>query len=629
MCGICGYINYVKPICHDVINRMTKVQAHRGPNDTGTYVVKNDSYELALGHVRLSILDLSAQGHQPMAYQNYTIVFNGEIYNYKEIRNELEKLGHSFISNCDTEVVLHAYIEWGSTCVDRFIGMFAFAIYNLNDHVLFLCRDRAGIKPLYYYYDNNTFIFGSELKSFHYHPLFEKNIEHNAVGLYMKLGYIPAPYTIFKNTYKLQQGHSLTFDLLTKEIKDHRYWNLHDFYIAPKLDISYNEAKDRVEEVLKSSFNYRMVSDVPVGVFLSAGFDSTCVTALLQSNSSKRIKTFTIGFESGANEAPRAKVIADYLKTDHTEYYCTIKEAQDLVDKIPFYFDEPFSDQSSIPTMLVSKLASRDVSVVLSADGGDEVFAGYNGYETLMRRYNQIKKIPKYLYRPIAGVLPYAGSLIKNQHNRWRSNVLGGILKDGEMDLDMSIIKSIYNIDLTGYKGEIFTFDCTPELPVFSEDLNNMDFLSKLLYVDYLQYMCDDILVKVDRATMSVSIEGRDPFLDQRIIEFAARLPNEYKFDGTVKKKILKDIVYKYVPKEMMDMPKTGFSVPLTDWLQNGLNEYVNHFLSIDEINKSGVFNSRYVMFCRDNFKKNPDFTASKIWEILQFQMWYDKWMSN
>ena len=629
MCGICGYVNYKKNNQLHVIEEMTKVLSHRGPNDIGAYSFQSDVYELTIGHVRLSILDLSAQGHQPMSYKDYVIVFNGEIYNFKEIRHELETLGHSFSSNCDTEVVLHAYMEWGDSCVERFIGMFAFAIYNQNDHILFLCRDRAGIKPLYYYYDNNVFIFGSELKAFHCHPFFQKQIDHNAVGLYMKLGYIPAPYTIFKNTYKLQQGHSLKIDLKTREIKDYRYWNLHDFYTAPKLDISYNEATEKVEEILKSSFNYRMVSDVPVGVFLSAGFDSTCVTALLQSTSSKKIKTFTIGFDSGANEAPRAKVIADYLKTDHTEFYCTIKEAQDLVKKIPFYYDEPFSDNSAIPTMLVSKLASQNVSVVLSADGGDEVFAGYSGYETLLRRYNQIKKIPKLLYKPIAEVLPILGSLSNSQHNRWRSSLLSEILKKGTADLDMSIVKSAFNVELSGYKGNMFTFDCCPELPIFSEDMNDMDFLSKLLFVDYTQYMCDDVLVKVDRATMSVSIEGRDPFLDQRIIEFAARLPNEYKFDGTIKKKILKDIVYKYVPKEIMDMPKTGFTIPVVDWLQNGLNEYVNHYLSKNEIEKSGIFDTKYIEFCLDSFIKDPELNATNIWKIMQFQMWHEKWMTN
>lgn len=628
MCGICGYINYKKPMHTSVIEEMAKAQTHRGPNDLGVYNHISNSYEIALGHVRLSILDLSAQGHQPMSFHGYTIVFNGEIYNFREIRNELIGHGHTFSSNCDTEVVLHSYMEWGAECVDRFIGMFAFAIYNQSTDSVVLCRDRAGIKPLYYYNDANNFIFGSELKVFHSYPNFEKKVNSDAIALYMRLGYIPAPYSIYENTYKLQQGHYLILNLKSHHMEIHKYWNLHDIYTAPKLGIGYEEAIERVEELLISSFKYRMVSDVPVGVFLSAGFDSSCVASLLQSTTSNKIKTFTIGFESEANEAPRAKVIADYLGTDHTEYYCTIQEGLKLIDQLPYYYDEPFADNSAIPTILVSKLASQDVSVVLSADGGDEIFAGYNDYATLLNRYNQIKKIPRVLHKTISEVLPFIEKITLNQHSRWRFKLLSEILKDGDIDFDTSFINNYFEIDNSGYVGNVFCFDTHPELPVLTEDMRGMDMLSKLLFIDYTQYMCDDVLVKVDRATMSVSIEGRDPFLDQRIIEFAARLPNEYKFDGKVKKRIIKDIVYKYIPQEIMDMPKTGFSLPLANWLENGLNEYVKHFLSAHEIAKSSVFNLDYVNHCIKQFEKDPGWYSATIWKILQFQMWYEKWMA-
>lgn len=629
MCGICGYINFKKPIKYPIIEKMSKTLSHRGPNDMGTYNQVFEEYEIALGHVRLSILDLSEQGHQPMCFHNNTIVFNGEIYNYKEIRDELIKLGHTFSSNCDTEVVLHAYTEWGVESVKRFIGMFAFAVYDHESKIITLCRDRAGIKPLYYYHDGSCFLWGSELKAFHAYPYFEKEICKDAVALYMKHGYIPAPYSIFEKTYKLQQGHYLIFDLKSNQVTINQYWNLHDYYIAPKFDIGYEEAKQQVEDILKSSFNYRMISDVPVGVFLSAGFDSSCVAALLQSTTSNRIKTFTIGFESGVNEAPRAKVIADYLGTDHTEYYCTIREGLELVDQLPYYYDEPFADSSAIPTTLVSKLASKDVKVVLSADGGDEIFAGYNNYETLIKRYNQIQKIPQGIYNPLSGILSFMSRYSGNQHIAWRLDFLSKTLHNGKDDLQMSFLKNFYKTDFSGYQGNMFSFENIPEPPVLLEEMHEMDFLSKLMYIDYIQYMCDDILVKVDRATMSVSIEGRDPFLDQRIIEFVARIPSNYKYDGKVRKKILKDVVYKYLPKDIMNMPKNGFSLPLADWLQNGLSYYVDHYLSTYAISKSAIFNIDYISFCKEQFIKDPSMNAYSIWKILQFQMWFDKWMTS
>lgn len=628
MCGICGYINYREPLAgQTIIQAMAKIQSHRGPDDMGVFTYHDTSYQVALGHVRLSILDLSEQGHQPMTFLNSTIVFNGEIYNFKELKEELIKKGHTFTSNCDTEVVLHAYHEWGADCVSRFIGMFAFAIYDKDRHQLVLCRDRAGIKPLYYYHDKDTIIFGSELKVFHQHPHFKKVLHQGAASLYMKSGYIPAPYTIFDNTKKLQQGCYLTINLNTRTQTLHPYWRLREIYSAPKLEVDYETAKTEVENLLRSSFNYRMVSDVPVGVFLSAGFDSTCVAALLQADKSRKIKTFTIGFESGSNEAPRAKAIASYLGTDHTEYYCTIKEALELTDSLPYYYDEPFADSSAIPTMLVSKVASKDVSVVLSADGGDEIFAGYSRYDNLLRRYEQLKKIPHSLYKPYLALTKALGSLSLSRHAKWRFELISDILGEAGDDLQSSFVRNMFKRDLQAYHEKVFSFDSDPEFPVLSDDMHEMDFLSKLLYIDYSQYMCDDILVKVDRATMSVSIEGRDPFLDQRIIEYAARIPSEYKYDGTVKKRILKEIVYKYVPRELMDMPKKGFSVPLADWLGNGLKEYVNHYLSEDAIAKTGVFHYDFIKHNRERFDQNPQQYATILWKQLQMQMWYERWM--
>ena len=354
MCGICGYVNLSKSQ-HDatVLHNMVKTLHHRGPDSQGYF--EDKKHQVFLGHARLSIIDISDNGRQPMFLDNLTIVLNGEVYNYSEIKKELVEKGHTFKSSSDTEVVLHAFKEWGAACVNKFIGMFAFAIYDSEKQTITIFRDRAGVKPLYYYFDQQAFMFGSELKAFHQNPLFHKELDFDALGLYMKFGYIPTPHCVFKNTHKLIQGSYLVFDIYSASINIQKYWDLKEFYLKPKLRISYEDALEETERLLTSAFNYRMVSDVPVGVFLSAGFDSTCVAALLQKGMTDKLITFTIGFENGNNEAPMAKEIANYLGTDHSEHYCSETDALNIVKDLPYYYDEPFADSSAIPTTLVSK----------------------------------------------------------------------------------------------------------------------------------------------------------------------------------------------------------------------------------------------------------------------------------
>ncbi|MEI7526682.1 MAG: asparagine synthase (glutamine-hydrolyzing), partial [Mariniphaga sp.] len=377
MCGICGYISQ-KSLDSSIISNMVGTLRHRGPDDLGFEIKETATgQQLAISQARLSIIDLTASGHQPMSYRHLTTVFNGEIYNYNEIKAELRTLGHKFTSDSDTEVLLQAFDEWGMDCVHRFIGMFAFVIYHAKQNKLYCCRDRAGVKPFYYSIQDGNFIFGSELKAFHSHPGFEKEIDHHAVSLFFKYRYIPAPYSIFRHTFKLMPGTWLVYDITSQHHESTTYWDIVSTYSQPLLNISYKDAKSELKKILTSACNYRMVADVPVGIFLSGGYDSTLITALIQEGSPSRLKTFTIGFTEGNNEAPFAKETASILGTDHTEYYCTEKEALEIIPELPYYYDEPFADSSAIPTILVSQLARKQVTVALSADAGDEIFIGY------------------------------------------------------------------------------------------------------------------------------------------------------------------------------------------------------------------------------------------------------------
>jgi asparagine synthase (glutamine-hydrolysing) len=464
MCGIAGFIDFHKKSTKSNIQSMIEPLNHRGPDGEGVSLFKSKNAIIGFGHKRLSIIDLSQAGKQPMALNHLHITYNGEIYNYQEIKNELLELGHHFNGESDTEMILHAYTEWGIKAVERFIGMFAIALFDEKKQEVVFIRDRAGVKPLFYYQKNDLILFSSELKSFHEHPEFEKKLDLNAVAAYMQYGNVPTPHCIFKNCGKIKPGHYLKINLENKSQQEIQYWNVYDFYNQPKLNLSFPEAKIQTKELLKSAFNYRMVADVPVGVFLSGGYDSTTVSSLIQAESTARLKTFTIGVpDIGLNEAPYARDIAKHLGTDHTEINCTEQEAIEMIKDLPFFYDEPFADSSAIPTTLVSKAARKDVTVALSADGGDEIFGGYNRYDYMHRYGKTLNSIPKAFRKVLVGAMGNISSekipVLKNKynfHNRYEK--LKTVLNDpSEKEIMLSLSQQFNDEQMKSVMKSEFT----------------------------------------------------------------------------------------------------------------------------------------------------------------------------
>jgi asparagine synthase (glutamine-hydrolysing) len=633
MCGIAGFIDFKKKSSEADLASMTSCLQHRGPDGQGSQFTETNEAAIGLGHRRLSIIDLSHAADQPMHFDGLHIIFNGEIYNYNEIREALIAKGHSFITHSDTEVILHSWREWGADAIHQWHGMFAIALWDEKQDEFICIRDRAGVKPLNYYWNDELFIFGSELKSLISHPYFKKEINRAAVASFLQYACISYPHAIYQNTYKLPPGHLLRFNLSSKQYRVSQYWNVYDYYNKPKLNISLNEAIDQTESILEKAFQYRMVADVPVGVFLSGGYDSSCVTALLQKNSTEKIKTFTIGTtDNKLDEAPYAKQIAQHLGTDHIEYYCTPHEALEIIPELAHYYDEPFADSSAIPTILVSRLARKNVTVALSADAGDEIFAGYNRYDYISRYGKKISSIPKPVRKMTVAAMesissekiPYLRNR-RNFHSRYDKlkNLLSDpspaeLLKNLNQVFTVKEIQSLFSEPVV----ELHTPHSSTELKTGYNDP-----LAYMMAIDYQTYLVDDILQKVDRATMSVSLEGREPFLDQDIIEWAAQIPSEYKYYNGQKKYILKQIVHKYIPKEIMERPKMGFGIPIEQWLSNELKDLVHEHLSEKSLETHGLFNTAVVNKLVSGFFNGRKERHLKIWYLLMFQMWYKRWM--
>ena len=631
MCGITGFCDFNKTLTLQDLQTATDRIKHRGPDGSGTAIFSNDAATVGLGHRRLSILDLSAAGRQPMYSEDkkIVIILNGEIYNFAEIRKELKTLGHTFHSHSDTEVIINAYRQYGIAGVHKFIGMFAFALYDMEQQLIFLLRDRAGVKPLHYYFKNNCLLFASELKSIYSYPVFEKVIHEEAVSLFFKYGYIRAPYTIFKDTFKVQPGHFIKIDVARKKVEEIKYYDVLDFYNKPKLKIAEEEALAEVDRIFTSAFQYRMVSDVPVGVFLSGGYDSSIVSAILQKNNTQKIKTFTIGFhEEKYNEAPHAKKIAAYIGTDHHEYYCTTKEAQDIFPLLADIYDEPFGDSSGIPTTLVSRFARKQVTVALSADGGDEIFAGYNRYNQLNKVNNAFAKTPAAIRSLIANILPAVPfkhlPIIKRRAAAFEK--LEEILRSG----DASTITDTLSKHYTNKQLVKLLPGFNPGIHLYN-DVGNInsenDYINTMLAMDFKTYMVDDILVKVDRATMSVGLEGREPLLDHRIIEFVAQLPSELKYKNGNKKYLLKKLAHSYIPKQFLDRPKTGFGLPVYEWLKADLKHLLFEYINKEQLSKHNFINTRNAIALRDDFLSGKHKNETQIWLLLMFQMWWNRWM--
>jgi asparagine synthase (glutamine-hydrolysing) len=488
------------------------------------------------------------------------------------------------------------------------------------------------VKPFYYYSKDGLLLFSSELKSITAHAGFEKRINPNAVASFLQYGYVSHPHCIYQDTFKLAPGHILRIKLDTQKITLTRYWNVFDYYNKPKLAIGLPEAITETEKILTDSFQYRMVADVPVGVFLSGGYDSTCVTALLQKNRNEKLKTFTIGTtDKKLNEAHHAKKIAQHLGTDHTEYYCTQNEALGIIKELPYYFDEPFADSSAIPTILVSRLARKSVTVALSADAGDEIFAGYNRYDYISRYGDKLRSIPKPLRNLVATALETISSesipflrKLPNFHSRY--DKLKNLLRDPS---PTELLKNLSQVFTSKEISQLFV---NPTIELQTGHSSNAlkwefyDPLSYMMAVDYQTYMSDDILQKVDRATMSVSLEGREPFLDQHIIEWAAQLPTDFKYYKGQKKYILKQIVHNHIPKKLMDRPKMGFAIPVESWMKTELKELVNEYLSESQIKAHGLFDFKAINDLKNTFYNGHSEKYLQIWYLLMFQMWYKRW---
>lgn len=617
MCGIVGFNFKNSQILHSMLTSIK----HRGPDDSGVY----ESDELSLGHVRLSILDLSEHGHQPMSFEHLVMVYNGEVYNFKEIKDELKSHGYSFISHSDTEVILKAFHKWGLKAIDIFIGMFAIALFDKLDKKLYLIRDRVGVKPLYYFFDGKEFIFASEVKSI---LVYKKSlaISKEALSEYFRFGYISLNLSIFKNCYKVPPASYLEFDVQKKSIKIQEYWSILPFFEMPKFTKDENKLTDELEEILVSAFKYRMVSDVPVGVFLSGGIDSSIVSAILQKHVGD-IHTFTIGFkESKYDESKYAKKIANFLGTNHIEKILSVYEAQEILKNFVDIYDEPFGDSSGIPTYLVSKVAKENgVKVVLSADGGDEIFCGYDRYWISFNLGKKLFRLPKSLRYFGSFIIEsfQLAKLLRLKSNRYarRAEVLQNLLKkDSWQDLYEGFIEIFKKEELKRLLGiEIFYDKLRPfEIGAKIHPMQGM------MLWDYHRYMVDDILVKVDRSTMANSIEGREPLLDHRIAEFMAQVPFELKYKDGTSKYLLKRVLSKYIPKDLFERPKMGFGIPMYEWFSGELKKLFEIYLTKEQFDRHGLFDFRYL---KQNYLDKSDNDVIRLWSLLVFEMWYERYL--
>lgn len=625
MCGICGFVSK-REIKLAQLKEMNDTMYHRGPDDSGEEI-----YELAGGYRagfaqrRLAIMDLSVLGHQPMHSDNgrVSVVFNGEIYNFQDIREELSD--YTFRSNCDTEVIIAAYLKWGIGCVERFVGMYAIALLDRESGEVYLVRDCIGKKPMYYWLDGENLVFASELKPIMTCPGFRKKIRKDILSRYLYQQYINAPETIFEDVYKLEPGAVLTFSEGKAETR--KYWNIKEAYHRGKKNLveDYAQAKSELKERLKKATAYRMISDVPLGAFLSGGYDSSLITAIAQEHSREPVKTFSIGFhEEKYNEAKYAKQVADYLGTDHTELYIDEKQMFDLVESIPMYYDEPFADSSQIPSMLVAALAREKVTVVLSGDGGDEFYCGYNIYENVAQA--QMLDVPGGIVhgicslpfmRGIKGKLPFRVRVIAENRNKETKTQFGA---------SNYIVRAKKMV-----RGGGQSLPCHYEIESgYGEDRWQI----RRMLLDMDTYLPGDILCKVDRASMKYSLEARCPILDKDVMEYSFRIPHGFKFHKGDKKHILKDIAYDYIPKELLDRPKVGFGVPLDKWLRGPLKEQLLAYSEKDYLERQGIFDAEYVSgMIRDYIKTGDGGPAtganySKLsWSFFIFEQWYQQYL--
>lgn len=646
MCGITGFFDANRQMSTQemgaVVQDMSRTLAHRGPDDSGLWI---DAHEgIALGHQRLAIIDISPEGHQPMASADgrYVIVFNGEIYNFLELRRELDRLGYHFRGHSDTEVMLASFSAWGLyKALKRFNGMFAFALWDKQERTLHLGRDRLGEKPLYYGCFGHTFLFASELKALTVHPAFRADINRDALTLFLRYNCVPAPYSIYRGVFKLPPGTVLTWNDRDSHPTPVPYWSakiVAEAGVAEPFTGSEQDAIIQLEELLRDAIGMRMVADVPLGAFLSGGIDSSTVVALMQAQSSQPVRTFTIGFyEDSYNEAQYAKAVAQHLGTDHTELYVTPNEALAVIPKLPSLYDEPFSDDSQIPTFLVSQLARQHVTVSLSGDGGDELFAGYNRYFWGRRIWQKIGWLPQILRQTAARALTRhspqawdrgftrAGAFLPAKFKLPTPgddlHKLAGILAVPDPDAMYVGLVSHWKHPEAVVMGSaepvtaVSDRENWPELP---------DFTQRMMYLDAITYLPDDILVKVDRASMGVSLEVRVPYLDHRVVELAWRMPLSLKIRGLQGKWLLRQVLYRYVPPSLIERPKTGFGMPIDRWLREPLRDWAEALLNERRLRNEGFFDPQPIRQKWVEHLTGERNWQYDLWDVLMFQSWLE-----
>jgi asparagine synthase (glutamine-hydrolysing) len=659
MCGIAGYFRptgIAAQPAPTILESMTAALRHRGPDDAGAWI--DAEAGIALGHRRLSILDLSPLGHQPMhsACGRYVIVFNGEIYNFRALRADLEASGHRFRGGSDTEVLLGAVREWGvRRAVERFNGMFAFALWDRQERTLHLVRDRAGEKPLYYARPGDTLLFASELKALRMHPAFRAEIDRDALALFLRHGYVPTPYTIYQGVFKLPPATILSLPADRaggRDAEPVEYWSARmaaEQGVRNPFSGTEREAVDRLNELLLDAVRLRMEADVPLGAFLSGGIDSSLVVALMQAQTNRPVRTFTIGFaEARYNEAQHAAAIAKHLRTEHTELYVTSVVARELgtehtelvvtpletlavVPRLPVIYDEPFADPSQIPTFLVSELTRRHVTVSLSGDGGDELFAGYQRYRRGPALWAGIHRLPLAVRGKMAAVLAAwhrAGWFPESAFRRWtgkrtlrdRAGQAADILRTDSPAALCHYLMSYWKDPLSVVVGA----HAAPTPLTTPSRWVTFDAMRQMMYLDLITYLPDDILVKLDRASMAVSLESRIPLLDHRVIEFAWQLPSPLKMRRGRGKWILRELLARYLPKVLTDRPKKGFDVPLADWIRGPLRDWAEALLDEGRLRREGMLRpepirQKWLQHLRGSANWNLD-----LWTVLMFQGWQE-----
>jgi asparagine synthase (glutamine-hydrolysing) len=622
MCGISGYFSFANKFSKTDLHAMTDALAHRGPDASGYYM----DNVVGLGHRRLSIIDLSENANQPMhsSDNRYVMVYNGEVYNYREIATELKQnFNTNFKTSSDSEVILEAYANYGPECVQKLNGMFAFAIYDKIKEELFVCRDRVGIKPFYYYWNGSDFAFASELKALTLVPEIPLEINKNAVFKFLHLGFVPSPLSIYQSIKKLESG---TWIKISKnKFESKKYWSLQQ-QVTEKIITKEKEAIVKLSDLLMSSVQYQIKSDVPFGVFLSGGIDSSLVTANAVNLSGIKVNTFSIGFEENKyNESVYAKAIANHLGTNHHEFIVSYKNAIELIDTVFEAYSEPFADSSSIPTMLVSKLAKQHVTVTLSGEGGDELFFGYGAY-IWAKRLNQ--PLVKGFRQPIAKLLSSSGTKFQRHADyfKYPSENLkySHILSQEQYYFSLSEIDELLSADFDNHNAKDIEQleNIGIELDHLRRDLNPME---KQALFDLNVYLQDDLLTKVDRASMQFSLETRVPYLDHRIIQFALNLSPQLKYKNGTTKYILKEILYQYVPKKFFDRPKQGFAIPLEKWLKKELHFLIEEYLSKETIERFGYVNYEYVDNLKKDFINGKDYLYNRIWILIVLHKWLVK----